>query len=316
MAFFRSVGGAIGVSVLGAVLGNRVKELATEGLAKAGIPVTGGSAGASMDLKDMPAPIRDIMRAAYGDATAQIFLISAIIGIVALIAILLIKESPLRRTVDILPAPAAGGAGPGTGTTRATAAAAAATAAATPDGGPAAPDGVEAGSGLVDLDQEFIEVLSRQRDNRTRFPEAAGRDAARLRARTLVADARADTADVVPVLLRTQQLLVEQQVQLAEALRAVHEQAAEQRAITAEQARVTGTHHPAPAAGEGTEAAARRGRIHRNPRPAPERVTPRHGRADPADPHLFGRCWVSPFRSGDFVQLGRLRAVGPFGITV
>ena len=38
VAFFRSVGGAIGVSVLGAVLGNRVKELAAEGLAKAGIP--------------------------------------------------------------------------------------------------------------------------------------------------------------------------------------------------------------------------------------------------------------------------------------
>ena len=56
VAFFRSVGGAIGVSVLGAVLGNRVKELAAEGLASAGIPVPAGSTGASMDLKDMPAP--------------------------------------------------------------------------------------------------------------------------------------------------------------------------------------------------------------------------------------------------------------------
>ena len=41
VAFFRSVGGAIGVSVLGAVLANRVKELATEGLAEAGIPGSG-----------------------------------------------------------------------------------------------------------------------------------------------------------------------------------------------------------------------------------------------------------------------------------
>ena len=55
----------------------------------------------------------------------------------------------------------------------------------------------------------------------------------------LVADARAEAADVVPLLLRTQQLLAEQQVQLAEALRAVHEQAAEQRAIAAEQARIS-----------------------------------------------------------------------------
>ncbi len=43
VAFFRSVGGAIGVSVLGAIMANRVKELATEGLAAAGIPVSGGA---------------------------------------------------------------------------------------------------------------------------------------------------------------------------------------------------------------------------------------------------------------------------------
>jgi hypothetical protein len=103
VAFFRSVGGAIGVAVLGAVLSNRVSELATRGLAAAGIPVTGGSAGASMDLVDMPAPVREIMRAAYGDATAEVFLISAGVAVVALISVLFIKERPLRRTVDIQP---------------------------------------------------------------------------------------------------------------------------------------------------------------------------------------------------------------------
>lgn len=104
VAFFRSVGGAIGVSVLGAILGNRVKELAAQGFAAAGIPVGGGSAGATLDLADMPAPVRDIMRAAYGDATAEIFLIAGAIALVALIAVLLITERPLRRTVDIQPA--------------------------------------------------------------------------------------------------------------------------------------------------------------------------------------------------------------------
>ncbi|WP_320537586.1 MFS transporter [Pseudarthrobacter sp. IC2-21] len=103
VAFFRSVGGAIGVAVLGAVLSNRVTQLATEGLAAAGIPVTGGSAGASLDLVDMPAPVREIMRAAYGDATAEVFLISAVVAVVALISVLFIKERPLRRTVDIQP---------------------------------------------------------------------------------------------------------------------------------------------------------------------------------------------------------------------
>ncbi|WP_235505602.1 MFS transporter [Arthrobacter sp. Leaf337] len=241
VAFFRSVGGAIGVSVLGAVLANRVKELAAEGLAAAGIPVTGGSAGASMDLQDMPAPIRDIMRAAYGDATAEIFLISAAIGIIALVAILFIKEQPLRRTVDIVPATAAGATGNN---------APAATAEPVTAGG----------SGIVDLDREFIEVLSRQRAHESRFPEAArmdrdvtgdehgtrggdipaaGREGSRARSRTMVADRRPEAADVVPLLLQTQQLLAEQQLQLAEALRAVREQSAEQREIAAEQSRIS-----------------------------------------------------------------------------
>jgi len=255
VAFFRSVGGAIGVSVLGAVLGNRVKDLALEGLAAAGIKVPAGSAGTSMDLKDMPAPIRDIMRAAYGDAIAEVFLISAIIGLVALVAILFIKEKPLRRTVDIRPDATAAAAVTGSGAD-ADGVAAAGGAVASPAHGAAnaaTPDGaLQPATGIVDLDREFIEVLGRQRANGSRFPEAARfspdnrrdgearveREGARLRARTMVAEARADEADVLPLLLETQRLLAEQQVQLADALHAVHEQAAEQRAIATEQARV------------------------------------------------------------------------------
>jgi hypothetical protein len=223
-----------------------------------------------MDLKDMPAPIRDIMRAAYGDAIAEVFLISAIIGLVALVAILFIKERPLRRTVDVRPEPAEQAGDAATDAAVAAAGGAAATAL-----GNAGNDAVRAvpsdgGAGIVDLDREFIEVLSRERAE-SRFPDAARREAdlgfgasvgsgrdsgaaesgaelgaeraaeregVRQRARTLVAENRADVADVVPVMLQTQQLLAEQQLQLADALRAVHEQAAEQRAIAAEQARV------------------------------------------------------------------------------
>ena len=199
VAFFRSVGGAIGVSVLGAVMANRVKELATVGLAAAGIPATGG-AGASMDLKDMPEPVRDIMRAAYGDATAQIFTISAIIGVVALVAILFIKEQPLRRTVDIV-SPSAKGDGAVDGGPDGGPASRSATSgmpdggpasrsatSGMPDGGPgggvpapsaatavesaapasAAPAGPVAGTGIVDLDREFVDVLSRQRESQRR----------------------------------------------------------------------------------------------------------------------------------------------------
>jgi hypothetical protein len=228
VAFFRSVGGAIGVSVLGAIMSNRVKELATQGLADAGIKAGSGTSGASLDLADMPAPIRDIMRAAYGDATAEIFLISAVIAVVALIAVLLIKEQPLRRTVDIRPE-----------------------AAADPE-----PD-AELKSGRPatateysddDLEREFAEVLTRQLAGGAQSPSYPGRQPTAepvlpmneppARARTMLAEMHNKPADLVPLIQETQGLLAEQQLQLAAALNAVARQAEQQRIIAQEQARV------------------------------------------------------------------------------
>ncbi|GLB66441.1 MDR family MFS transporter [Arthrobacter mangrovi] len=103
VAFFRSVGGAIGVSVLGAVLSNEVGSTAAAELEKAGIPVSGDASGASLDLTAMPPQVREIMRAAYGDGTATIFLISAAIAVIALVAVLFIREIPLRRTIELKP---------------------------------------------------------------------------------------------------------------------------------------------------------------------------------------------------------------------
>ncbi|MGK3954674.1 MDR family MFS transporter [Arthrobacter sp. R4] len=208
VAFFRSVGGAIGVSVLGAVLGTRVTQLANEGLAAANIPVQGDGAGASMDLVDLPEPVREIMRAAYGDATAQIFLISAVIGVIALVAVLFIKEKPLRRTVDVRPE--------GDG--------AEAVAASLP-AAPSAAAGTTAAPGpsadVDDIDREFVEVLRRQRSNES--GTGRGTEAAAVK--------------MVPLILETQQLLAEQQLQLSEAMTSVQRQAALQQEIAAEQAK-------------------------------------------------------------------------------
>ncbi|OMH33081.1 MDR family MFS transporter [Tersicoccus sp. Bi-70] len=103
VAFFRSFGGAIGVAVLGAVLGNRVTDLTTQGLAAHGIRPSGGTSGASLDLNALPGPVREVIQAAYGDATGLIFRYAAIVAIVVLIAVLLIKERTLRSTIDIKP---------------------------------------------------------------------------------------------------------------------------------------------------------------------------------------------------------------------
>ncbi len=109
ITFFRSLGGTIGVSVLGAILAGQVSTGIAQGLAKAGIPVS-GSGGDSLDLASLPAPIRAIVQMAYGDATGHIFLVSAGIAAVGVIAALCLPPVKLRDTLDLEPpAPAPGG---------------------------------------------------------------------------------------------------------------------------------------------------------------------------------------------------------------
>jgi EmrB/QacA subfamily drug resistance transporter len=105
VAFFRSLGGTIGVSVLGAVLARRVSDQITRDLTAAGIPTSGSAAGGSLNMDVLPEPVRNIVRAAYGDATGHIFIISAAIAVVGIIAALLLKPVKLRSSID-LPDPA------------------------------------------------------------------------------------------------------------------------------------------------------------------------------------------------------------------
>ena len=104
VTFFRSLGGTAGVAVLGAFLSTQVVAKLTENFIKAGIPVPpGGLAGSagSLDLNAVPEPVRSIVRASYGDAVGHIFLISAAIGLVGLIAALLLPKVSLRTSIDL-----------------------------------------------------------------------------------------------------------------------------------------------------------------------------------------------------------------------
>lgn len=98
VAFFRSLGGTVGVSVLGAILASQVKHDVTGKLAAIGVPSDGGS-GSLLNLKGMPAPVVNIVESAYGDATGFIFMIAAAVSAVSLVTALMIKEAPLRTTV-------------------------------------------------------------------------------------------------------------------------------------------------------------------------------------------------------------------------
>ncbi|MFY1693212.1 MDR family MFS transporter [Plantactinospora sp. WMMB782] len=106
VAFFRSLGGTIGVSVLGAVLARRVTEQISQDLTAAGIPASGSGSGAgSLNLAGLPDAVVHIVRDAYGDATGHIFLISAAIAVVGVVAAALLKPVTLRTSLD-LPDPA------------------------------------------------------------------------------------------------------------------------------------------------------------------------------------------------------------------
>ena len=92
VTFFRSMGGAIGVSALGAVLASRVTTLMAEHFG----PIAGGGTAEVPDLKTLTPPVRAIVADVYGQATAELFLIGAPIAALAVIAVIFIKEKPLH----------------------------------------------------------------------------------------------------------------------------------------------------------------------------------------------------------------------------
>ncbi|MDQ1009777.1 EmrB/QacA subfamily drug resistance transporter [Streptomyces sp. V4I23] len=103
VTFFRSLGGAIGVSALGAVMANRVTHYVKDGLAELGPRGTaaghGGTAGGSIpDLDALPGPIRTVMETAYGHGVADVFLYSAPFALVAFLVTLFIKEVALKSS--------------------------------------------------------------------------------------------------------------------------------------------------------------------------------------------------------------------------
>ncbi|MFD6093694.1 MDR family MFS transporter [Oerskovia sp. NPDC060338] len=94
VAFFRTLGGAIGVSVLGAILASKVTTSIQDGLAKMGVP-TDATGGTVPDVSTLPAPMRDLVERSYGDGIADIFLVAVPLAVIGLICVLFLKEVPL-----------------------------------------------------------------------------------------------------------------------------------------------------------------------------------------------------------------------------
>ncbi|WP_458576038.1 MFS transporter [Streptomyces sp. SAS_270] len=103
VTFFRSLGGAVGVSVLGSIMATRIGHYVKDGLTDLGPKYAAAASGSSSsseipDMDKLPAPLRMVMESAYGHGIADVFLIAACMAALAFLVTLFIKEVPLRTS--------------------------------------------------------------------------------------------------------------------------------------------------------------------------------------------------------------------------
>lgn len=112
VAFFRSLGGTIGVSVMGSLLGTKVNDLmadrqhdlqvAIAKLGQKGLEVAQSlQSGTLPEVGKLPVGIRTIIEAVYGQAVADIFLVAVPLAIVTIVAILLLPNNKLGTKTAI-----------------------------------------------------------------------------------------------------------------------------------------------------------------------------------------------------------------------
>lgn len=103
VTFFRSLGGAVGVSVLGSVMSSRISHYAADTIGtlspqeQAAAAKASGS-GTIPDMDLLPPGIRTWLESAYGHGIADIFLYVAPIALLGFLVTVFIKEVPLRTT--------------------------------------------------------------------------------------------------------------------------------------------------------------------------------------------------------------------------
>jgi EmrB/QacA subfamily drug resistance transporter len=124
IAFFRSLGGTIGVSALGAVLGARVADrtAARAGDLQQAIAASGdagAAAGAALatgnlpNISALPRPIAAVVESVYGSGVADLFLAASPLGLLTVLAVVFLPSKPLGRqtTTQRLAAEGAGDTG-------------------------------------------------------------------------------------------------------------------------------------------------------------------------------------------------------------
>lgn len=95
VTFFRSLGGAAGVAVLGVVLGNRVTSLIASGLERIGVDADGLVSGEIPDLSTLPEPVRIVVETAYGQGIGTIYMLIVPFAVISLVCVAMLPNIPL-----------------------------------------------------------------------------------------------------------------------------------------------------------------------------------------------------------------------------
>ena len=103
VAFFRSLGGTIGITILGSILASDVLARIESGLAAIGIDAgaLGGAGGTLPEVSTLPDGIRTVVESAYGESVAMLFLLCVPLAVVALVAVCLLPNRPLSHKSGI-----------------------------------------------------------------------------------------------------------------------------------------------------------------------------------------------------------------------
>ncbi|WP_067489027.1 MFS transporter [Actinomadura hibisca] len=100
VSFFRNLGGAMGVAAFGAILTNRLTAELKDGLAAAHIRPPAGGGGLSLGSPDavhrLPEPFKGVVLEAFTKALETVFMVGVPIAILGFLAVLFLKELPLR----------------------------------------------------------------------------------------------------------------------------------------------------------------------------------------------------------------------------
>jgi EmrB/QacA subfamily drug resistance transporter len=97
---FRSVGGSLGTAVLGAIFSNRLSaELKSLFPASAAGKIPASAGVSPKVIASLPAPVKTDYLQAFTNSLNTVFLVAAVVGVVAFILSWFIRELPLRETV-------------------------------------------------------------------------------------------------------------------------------------------------------------------------------------------------------------------------